>query len=74
MSFRFLKMCCCVFSATEMNGSSQVSGSEPASQADSIFVEGLVPGIDFCNHGNLTILIKCSMFLICSLLIWCILL
>ncbi|XP_047947699.1 uncharacterized protein LOC125193832 isoform X3 [Salvia hispanica] len=36
--------------ATEMNGSSQVSGSEPASQADSIFVEGLVPGIDFCNH------------------------
>ncbi|KAG6431005.1 hypothetical protein SASPL_109080 [Salvia splendens] len=37
---------------TELNGSSQVSGSESASQADSIFVEGLVPGIDFCNHGD----------------------
>ncbi|KAG6427964.1 hypothetical protein SASPL_112212 [Salvia splendens] len=38
------------FTTTEMSGSSQVSGSESASQADSIFVEGLVPGIDFCNH------------------------
>ncbi|KAL1548716.1 hypothetical protein AAHA92_16914 [Salvia divinorum] len=35
---------------TEMNKSSQISGSESTSQADAIFVEGLVPGIDFCNH------------------------
>ncbi|XP_057780690.1 uncharacterized protein LOC130999206 isoform X2 [Salvia miltiorrhiza] len=36
--------------APEMNKSSQVSGSESTSRGDTIWVEGLVPGIDFCNH------------------------
>ncbi|KAH6830796.1 SET domain-containing protein [Perilla frutescens var. hirtella] len=36
---------------SEMNKStSQVSGSESTSQGETIWVEGLVPGIDFCNH------------------------
>lgn len=52
-----------------MNKSSQVSGSESTSQADAMWVEGLVPGIDFCNHGNLYILTDSSMFMICSLLV-----
>ncbi|KAL6569455.1 hypothetical protein OROMI_013969 [Orobanche minor] len=31
---------------------SAVSGVEPSSQeGDTVWVEGLVPGIDFCNHG-----------------------
>lgn len=37
--------------SSEMNKStSQVSGSESTSQGETIWVEGLVPGIDFCNH------------------------
>ncbi|KAH6809263.1 SET domain-containing protein [Perilla frutescens var. frutescens] len=32
---------------------SQVSGSESTSQGEIIWVEGLVPDIDFCNYGNL---------------------
>ncbi|KAH6780279.1 hypothetical protein C2S52_011516 [Perilla frutescens var. hirtella] len=39
---------------TEMNKStSQVSESESTSQGEIIWVECLVPDIDFCDHGNL---------------------
>lgn len=28
-------------------------------QDETVWVEGLVPGIDFCNHGMLSVLIIC---------------
>lgn len=34
----------------------KVASAASVSQGEIVWVEGLVPGIDFCNHGNFAVL------------------